>query len=142
MKTGRSRTTDAEAAVLWSAAEDGETFVDLMASTGEVEEIAAPPDPEALLSDLLEEHSQRGSGVRPGPACVWCRRAATCGAFPSDRPVSSRLNVWTDVEAWNRATAVAWRRVHGVPRDDGEEIDMGSSLGRGVFHALVGAARG
>lgn len=148
LKTGRSRTTDAEAAVLWSAAEDGETFVDLMASTGEVEEIAAPPDPEALLTDLLEEHSQRGSGVRPGPACVWCRRAATCGAFPSDRPVSSRartVNVTkTDVEALESChRRVAWRRVHGVPRDDGEEIDMGSSLGQGrLFHALVGAAEG
>lgn len=148
LKTGRSRTTDAEAAVLWSAAEEGETFLDLMAGTGEVEPITPPPDPAALLSDLIEQHSARGNGVRPGPGCVWCRRAATCGAFPADRPVSSKvktLNITkTDVEMLDRChRRVAWRRVHGMPRDDGEEIDSGPGLGQGrLFHAMVASAEG
>lgn len=148
LKTGRSRSTAAEAAVLWSAAEAGETFLDLLAATGEVEPIPEPSQPQELLLGLIAGHSERGTGVRPGPGCVWCRRAAVCGAFPSDRPVAAKtktVNVTkTDVEALDRChRRVAWRRVHGIPRDDGEEAEIGSGLGQGrLFHAMVASAEG
>lgn len=146
LKTGRSSSSVEEAAVLWSGADDGETFTDLMAWPGEVEQIGVPSDLEARLQALIEESpALHGSGVRPGSACVWCARAALCGAFPSDRivPTSARtVNLTkTDVEGLAQCRRrVAWRRVHGIPRDDGDE-DTPPAVSQGrVFHSLVAAA--
>ena len=83
------------------------------------------------------------TGIRPGPACVWCERAATCGAYPAARtvPTNARtLNLTkTDIEGMDRChRRVAWRRVHGIPRDDGEEADLSQAVSQGrMFHRLV-----
>lgn len=146
LKTGRSSSSTEEAAVLWAGAEEGETFTDLMAWPGEVEELPVPSDLEDRLRVLVEESpALQASGVRPGPACVWCARAALCGAFPSDRivPTSARtVNLTkTDVEGLGQCRRrVAWRRVHGIPRDDGDD-DASPAVSQGrLLHALVAAA--
>lgn len=149
LKTGRAPTSAEEAAVAWSEAEPGELFVDLMAWPGEIEEIAAPSDGERRLSELIESAPLLNrSGVRPGPACVWCSRAAVCGAFPAGRVVPSSaetLNLTkTDLEQIGQChRRVAWRRVHGIPRDDGDDVEAFPELSRGrLFHGLVQIAEG
>lgn len=146
LKTGRSPSTPEEAAVMWSAAEEGESFTDLMAWPGEVEPIEPPSDLEQRLAGLIANaRALHGGGVRPGPECVWCGRAALCGAYPADRvvPTSARtVNLTkTDVQGLERChRRVAWRRVHGIPRDDGDEIG-GSGVAQGrMFHSLVAVA--
>lgn len=147
LKTGRSQTTAVEAAVSWAGADPDDRFVDLMAWPGEVEEIAPPSDLESVLSDLIETAPfLHQSGVRPGPACVHCSRSAVCGAFPADRVVPSTaatVNLTkTDVEVLGQCQRrVAWRRVHGIPRDDGDEVDRVDSFSRGrLFHEMVARA--
>ncbi len=147
LKTGRSSTTSDEAAVLWRSADDGESFSDLMAWPGEVEPITPPSDLEQRLHCLVEEAPVlHRSGVRPGPTCVWCERSALCGAFPADRVVPTNARTLsltkTDIEDVERCQRrVAWRRVHGVPRDDGDEVEAAAPLSQGrLFHALVAAA--
>lgn len=146
LKTGRSPSSIEEAAVLWSGAEEGETFTDLLAWPGEVEEVPVPSDLDERLQALVEgSPALQGSGVRPGRACVWCARAALCGAYPADRvvPTSARtVNLTkTDVEGLGQChRRVAWRRVHGIPRDDGDD-DAAPAVSQGrAFHSLVAAA--
>ncbi len=147
LKTGRSSSTPEEAAVLWRSAEEGETFSDLMAWPGEVEPILPPSDLEQRLHDLVEEApALHRSGVRPGPVCVWCERSALCGAYPADRvvPTSARtLSLTkTDIEDLdNCQRRVAWRRVYGIPRDDGDDVEASLPLSQGrLFHSLVASA--
>lgn len=149
LKTGRSPSTPEEAAVLWAAAEVEETFVDLMAWPGEVEPIDPPSGLEGLLERLIETSpALQRSGVRPGFRCVWCPRAAVCGAYPANRVVPSNartLNLTkTDVETLGQCQRrVAWRRVHGIPRDDGDDVDAPDPISQGrLFHAMVSAAEG
>lgn len=149
LKTGRSSSTPEEAAVLWADAEEGETFVDLMAWPGEVEPIEPPSDIEQRLQELIETSpALHRSGVRPGPRCVWCPRTAVCGAYPADRVVPSNartLNLTkTDVETLSQChRRVAWRRVHGIPRDDGDDVDAPESISQGrLFHAMISASEG
>lgn len=144
LKTGRAPSTTEEAAVLWRSAEEGDGFFDLMAWSGELESIEPPSDLEVVLEDMVVKSPVlTRSGVRPGPACVWCERTATCGAFPAPRVAPSNARTVnltkTDIEALERCQRrVAWRRVHGVPRDDGEEVDLGAAISQGrLFHRLV-----
>lgn len=149
LRTGRRPTSTEEAAVIHAGAEPGDGFIDLMAWTGEVEPISRPTDTEEVLARMLATSpSLAGSGVRPGPACVGCSRAARCGAFPAERvaPTNARtLNLTkTDLEALGRCQRrVAWRRVHGIPRDDIEDggVSGGVALGR-MFHTMVATAEG
>lgn len=147
LKTGRRPSTTDEAAVVWAEAEEGETFSDLMAWPGEMEPIEAPSDLEARLRRLVESSpALTRTGVRPGTSCVWCSRSAMCGAFPADRVVPTNARTITltktDVEDLERChRRVAWRRVHGIPRDDGDELDSPSRASRGrLFHAMLAAA--
>ena len=149
LKTGRRPSSDDESAVVWSEAEEGETFTDLMAWPGEMEPIEPPADVEARLRRLVEgSPALARSGVRPGVACVWCPRTATCGAFPAERVVPTNARTVTltktDVEDLERChRRVAWRRVHGIPRDDGDELDAPTSASQGrLFHGLMAAAHG
>lgn len=147
LKTGRAATSLDEAAVVWASAEAGESFADLMAWPGEVEPIEAPSDLEGRLHRLVEMSPiLNRSGIRPGPACVWCVRSAVCGAYPADRivPTNARtVNLTkTDVEGLERChRRVAWRRVHGIPRDDGDDVDANGHASQGrLLHAMVAAA--
>lgn len=149
LKTGRRPSTPEESAVLWQAAEPGETFTDLMAWPGEVEPIEPPPDIESRLADVVESSpALTASGVRPGPGCVWCPRTALCGAFPAGRVVPSSARHFnltkTDVESLGHChRRTAWRRVHAIPRDDGEEAGAPDRISQGrLFHALVAASHG
>lgn len=149
LKTGRSSSTPEEAAVLWRSAEEGESFLDLMAWPGEIEPISPPSHLEQRLHRLVEEAPVlHRSGVRPGPRCVWCDRSALCGAFPADRVVPSNARTLsltkTDIEDLARCERrVAWRRVHGIPRDDGDDVEASLPLSQGrLFHALVASAEG
>lgn len=148
LKTGRAASSPEEAAVMWSAAEEGESFTDLMAWVGEVEPVPRPSAVEARLESLIDRASRLDSGeVRPGAACVWCRRAALCGAFPADRVVPTTARIInltkTDIEVLDRChRRVAWRRVHAIPRDDGEEEGVAGAAAGRLFHSLVAAVEG
>lgn len=148
LKTGRAASTPEEASVIWATAEAGESFLDLMAWPGELEQITPPADLEGTLRSLVETAPNlHRSGIRPGPSCVWCSRAATCGAFPASRVVPSTARTVsltkTDGDQLARChRQVAWRRVHGIPRDDGDDVDSPPGLTQGrLFHGLVQMAQ-
>lgn len=144
LKTGRSPSTGEEAAVLWHGAAEEDSFVDLMAWSGELEPIEPPSDVETTLASMVATSAVLNrSGIRPGSGCVWCERTAACGAFPAPKvvPTNARtLNLTkTDIETLDRChRRVAWRRVHGIPRDDGEEMDLGGAVSQGrLLHSLI-----
>ncbi|CAN5840220.1 hypothetical protein BH23ACT5_BH23ACT5_12810 [soil metagenome] len=149
LKTGRTPSTPEEAAVVWTGAEEGESFTDLMAWPGELEPIEAPSDAEERLRMLVESAPVLHlSGVRPGRRCVWCERSAVCGAFPADRvvPVNAQtINLTkTDIVGLGQChRRVAWRRLYAVPRDDGDAAESSAAGSQGrLFHDMVQVAEG
>jgi hypothetical protein len=151
LKTGRSRTTPEEAAVLWAGAEEGEGFFDVMAWPGEVEEIAPPPTLEERLRTVIETSPALGKpSTRPGYYCSWCDRSALCGAYPPTEertvPNTARIINLTKTDLVDLAVCqrrVAWRRVHAIPYDDGDDPLVGDQLSSGrEFHGLLGSVHG
>lgn len=151
LKTGRSGTTPDEAAVIWSAAGSNETFYDVMAWPGEVEEIARPPSLEEHLRTTIENSpALRAPQLRPGRYCLWCDRSARCGAYPpaDDVPVATyartvNLSKTDLIDLGICERRVAWRRVHGIPYDDGEDPAETEELSQGIeFHRMLSAAHG
>ena len=149
LKTGRSGTTEEEAALLWLEAEAGESFHDIMAWTGEVTDINPPPSLEDRLIAVIRA-SPALSDPRPQPGyyCVRCDRAARCGAYPTGdgerAPSYARTLNLTKTDLIDLALCqrrVAWRRVHGIPYDDGDDPTETDELSRGIeFHRLLTVA--
>ncbi len=149
LKTGRSGSTAEESALLLSTAQKGETFFDVMAWPGEIEPIQEPESIEETLRAAIQNSPALGEGgLRPGYLCVWCDRSALCGAFPSPGreriPTNARTINLTKTDLVDLSVCerrVAWRRVHGIPYDDGFDPATTGMLSQGrAFHEMIAAA--
>ena len=149
LKTGRSVTSSEEAALLWRDAETGEAFHDVMAWSGEIADIDQPASLEERLREVIEGSTALGDpSPRPGYYCVRCDRAARCGVYPTSEsgkaPTHARTLNLTKTDLIDLALCqrrVAWRRVHGIPYDSGDDPAGSDELSRGIeFHRLLTTA--
>jgi hypothetical protein len=149
LRTGRSASSPDEAAVLVSGGEEGVTL-DAMMGLGVAEEVPVPPDPEAIVSELMELADRpvdRHRDRRAGPWCFSCASAARCGNYPLVEAgrvyVSTRsLTVSKTQLGWLDTChrRVAWDRLHAVRLESEDEIHAYGAATGVAFHEMAAAA--
>jgi hypothetical protein len=152
IKTGRTGTSEVEAAAFYQPGED-RTLVDVQ--LGRDDRVTVPrPDPEDArrwLAEVARRWDASADHARhriAGLHCYSCDRVARCGQYPV---------VGGDVGRWTRTIRISktrlanfeqcprgalWPALYGIPRDDHDEDDSGSLgllLGNS-FHEAVAAA--
>gem|GEM_PF-1636978 len=151
LRTGSGGTSQAEAAVLHQEKAPGTFFVDAFVAAGSAEEIADPVDRPAIVERLVAAAGEPGPRrLIPGVHCFSCSSAPRCGQYPpaeggrvfnSTRSlmVSKTLLDWVDV----CQRRVAWDRLHQLPKDRDDEMELGGRLATGLlFHRTAAAAIG
>ncbi len=153
LRTGRTESSDWEKAILLTGKDHEDSVVEIMAATGEIDEITMSEEArqEALTDLFTTWDSQQAtgwpSGTRPGWWCYTCTRPARCGQYPtvSGHRVSSNTRTIRMPKTWliplrYCQRRVAWKQVYGIPEDDGTESpDWRRDQGI-AFHDLLAAA--
>ena len=152
LRTGARGSSAWEQAVLLSGKDPEDSVVEVMLAHGTVEHLSADDDErEAALAEIFStwerQQEEPAGGTRPGWWCFTCPRPARCGQYPSID--GSRIYASTRTIRMSKTWAttlrechrkVAWKQLHGIPEDDGEDAED-ERRSRGVrFHDLIGSA--
>ncbi len=146
IRTGAQGTSPAEAAVLLSGSRPGAGFADLMLRDGTIEPIELSDEDRQAQLDRLFELAGRERNLRdrrPGRRCHLCDRVARCGQYPAPagygvgtRQRTIRISK-SDVVRLDRChRRVAWKVLHGIPADTGDEVGPAAAVGL-LFHAAI-----
>jgi hypothetical protein len=152
IKTGRSGTSETEAAAFYQPGEHRQ-LVDLRLAADDAVTIPPPEDRSSMVEDVANRWDRAVSTPRSGRVaglhCHSCPRPARCGQYPivGDGAVTrwtrtllvskSRL---ADVARCLRSAA--WPVVYSIPRDDGDDDEYESAhlVVGNQFHHTVAAA--
>ncbi len=154
LKTGRSRVSDDEKAVLIEGAADpAARFLEVLVADGTVDELELPHEERGAIIDRLFAIPDRNRtlerrGTRPGLHCFRCSRPAECGQYPrldgeqvirTERTVIMTKKWLAKLNLCERQAA--WARLYGIPHDDVESDDesWGAAAGS-TFHQAAAAA--
>ena len=152
IKTGRSRVSPEEKAVLVEGSDDPDVaFIEVNVSAGEIDEITMEaPERTEVISRLfsIPESIKGQKGIVPGLHCYQCQRPMRCGQYPSLDPSRTRSESrgvlvskkWL-AKLLTCQRQVAWARLYGIPTDEGDEngehARLGSSFHEGAATALL-----
>ncbi len=153
LRTGRTGSNDWEKAVLLTGKDPEDSVIEIMAATGEIEEITMSEEArEAAVAEIFSTwDSQQATdgflGTKPGWWCYTCPRPARCGQYPTadGHRVSANTRTIRMSKTWVMALRycqrrVAWKQVYGIPEDDGTDDDDWRR-DRGIaFHDLLATA--
>ncbi|NNL48285.1 MAG: hypothetical protein HKO76_07955, partial [Acidimicrobiia bacterium] len=154
LRTGRTRTSPEEAAVLLGGAPEEGDVIDVVVDPNDVDSILVTlngRDWNVVIEPMVgawHEANQRRDKPQPMPsrdACTTgCRRPAFCGAFPTvgeRRPgsnarliMASKSNLANVTRCERRA---AWALVHGIPRQRDDDSANRTSLGTTAHQILA-----
>ena len=153
IRTGRYGSRPEEVAVLVSGKDPEDSVVEVMLQPGTVEALEMPPEEQAStlrrIFDFWDEtrsNSWQPATRFPNFACyTMCDRPARCGQYPTDgraigrytRTIRLSKTSVLDLSVCHRK--VAWKAIHQIPTDEGDEYDEARERGRD-FHELYAAA--
>ena len=152
IKTGRSRVSPEEKAVLIEGADDPDVaFIEVNLSSGEVDDITMGANERTeTISRLfsIPEATKGRKGTVPGLHCYQCERPMRCGQYPSldpSRTGSESRGVLVSKKWLAKLPTcqrqAAWARLYGIPTDEGDEdgeyARLGSSFHEGAAAALL-----
>jgi hypothetical protein len=146
IKTGRVGTSELEAAVLIEGDDVGATYADLMLSAGTIEPIELTgPELAVALERLyrLADSPRNRRDRTPGWVCYLCDRVARCGQYPTAigitvgaRQRTLRLSKSDVLEVDRCHRAVAWKVLHSIPKEIGDEAGPAVVTGL-MFHEIL-----
>jgi hypothetical protein len=152
IKTGKSRVTPEEKAVLVEGSDDPNVaFIEVNLSAGEIDDITMEAeDRTEVISRLfsIPESVKGQRGTVPGLHCYQCPRPMRCGQYPSLDPTRTGTESRGVLvsKKWLAKLPVcqrqvAWARLYGLPTDEGDEdsehAQLGSSFHQGAAAALL-----
>jgi hypothetical protein len=156
LRTGRTGTSEVEAAVFYTTAPPEATLVDAFVARDDLVPVERPgPDrARSLLASVFARHQAATSVERPGRVpglhCFRCPRPARCGQYPAiggEPGPNTRTIVLSKsriAEMENCHRAAAWPAIYGIPTDEGADDDMtsGAIVGSQVHEALAAILSG
>jgi len=146
IKTGKQGTSPAEAAILLSGSDPGTSLADLMLRDGTIESIELSDDERDKELERLFGLAGREWNLkdrRPGWQCHLCDRVARCGQYPAParykvgtRQRTIRISKSDVVRLDECHRRIAWKAVHVIPSDAGDEAGPGAAIGL-LFHEAI-----
>jgi hypothetical protein len=152
LKSGRSRVSDDDKAILLEGSEDGEVdLIEVRLGDGVVDQIEMPAlERRQRIQHLFEipKKAAVGSrGTRPGLHCFNCGRPARCGQYPAvSKTVGSRDRAVVVSKTWLSRLhlcqrQVAWSRLHSIPKElEDPDIDTTARAAGSAFHEAAAIA--